>query len=56
VRTTLECSVLVVGFVLGGDVGVGTVLIALGIGPLTHFALRRFHLPVHADTPEVMGE
>jgi uncharacterized membrane protein YczE len=56
VRTTLECSVLVVGFALGGDVGVGTVLIALGIGPLTHFALRRFHLPVHTDTPEVLGE
>ncbi len=56
VRTTMECSVLVVGFVLGGHVGVGTVLIALGIGPLTHAALRRFHLPVHGDTPEVLGE
>src|SRR5262249_197176 len=26
VRTVLECSVLVAGFILGGDVGVGTVL------------------------------
>ena len=56
VRTILECSVLVAGFVLGGNVGVGTVLIALAIGPLTHFFLRRFHLPVHDDSPEVMGE
>jgi uncharacterized membrane protein YczE len=55
VRTTIECSVLVVGFLLGGKVGIGTVLIALTIGPLTHAALRRFHLPVH-DAPEVMGE
>jgi uncharacterized membrane protein YczE len=56
VRTVLECSVLVVGFVLGGEVGIGTVLIAFSLGPLTHAGLRRFHLPVHDDTPEVMGE
>ena len=56
VRTVLECSVLVVGFAFGGEVGVGTVLIAFALGPLTHAALRRFHLPVHDDAPEVMGE
>ena len=56
VRTVIECSVLVVGFLLGGKVGIGTVVIALAIGPLTHAGLRRFHLPVHDDAPEVMGE
>jgi uncharacterized membrane protein YczE len=56
VRTTIECSALVAGFLLGGRVGVGTVLIALTIGPLTHAGLRRFHLPVSDDAPEVMGE
>jgi uncharacterized membrane protein YczE len=56
VRTVIECSVLVVGFALGGEVGIGTVLIAFSLGPLTHAGLRRFHLPVHDDTPEVMGE
>jgi uncharacterized membrane protein YczE len=56
VRTIIECSVLVVGFVLGGEVGIGTVLIAFLIGPLTHAGLRRFHLPVHDDAPEVLGE
>ena len=56
VRTVIECSVLVVGFCLGGKVGIGTVLIAFSLGPLTHAGLRRFHLPVHDDTPEVMGE
>jgi uncharacterized membrane protein YczE len=35
VRTCLELSVLTVGFLLGGSVGVGTVLFAFGIGPLT---------------------
>ena len=56
VRTVIECSALVVGFLLGGKVGIGTVVIALSIGPLTHAGLRRFHLPVHDDAPEVMGE
>jgi uncharacterized membrane protein YczE len=56
VRTILECSVLVVGFLLGGSVGIGTVVIALSLGPLTHFALHRFHLPVHDDAGEVLGE
>jgi uncharacterized membrane protein YczE len=56
VRTMMECSVLAAGIALGGNVGVGTVIIALAIGPLTHAGLRRFHLPVHDDAPEVMGE
>lgn len=41
VRTLIEGSVLVVGFVLGGPVGVGTVLFALGIGPLVGWFLPR---------------
>jgi uncharacterized membrane protein YczE len=56
VRTILECGVLVVGFALGGEVGIGTVLIAFSLGPLTHAGLRRFHLPVDTETAEVMGE
>jgi uncharacterized membrane protein YczE len=56
VRTVLEVSALGAGFALGGTVGVGTVVIALTIGPLTHLALRRFHLPVRAPTQEVLGE
>ncbi|MFB4351166.1 YitT family protein [Microbacterium sp. CR_7] len=34
VRTLIEGSVLLIGFLLGGPVGVGTVLFAFGIGPL----------------------
>jgi uncharacterized membrane protein YczE len=56
VRTVLECSVLVAGYALGGDVGVGTLLLAFTIGPVTHAGLRRFHLPVSDDAPEVLGE
>lgn len=35
VRTALELTVLAAGWLLGGTVGVGTVLYALAIGPLT---------------------
>ncbi|MFP5488189.1 MAG: YczE/YyaS/YitT family protein [Acidimicrobiia bacterium] len=36
VRTTIEVIVLSFGWLLGGSVGVGTVLYALAIGPLVH--------------------
>jgi uncharacterized membrane protein YczE len=36
VRTTIEATVLLTGFLLGGTVGIGTVLYALTIGPITH--------------------
>ncbi|QNN54481.1 YczE/YyaS/YitT family protein [Nocardioides mesophilus] len=39
VRTVLEVSVLVVGWLLGGTVGVGTVLYAVAIGPIAHALL-----------------
>ncbi|MFF3486908.1 YitT family protein [Streptomyces sp. NPDC002701] len=42
VRTTLEVAVVTTGFVLGGTVGVGTVLYALAIGPLAQLFLRVF--------------
>ncbi|KAK1183529.1 hypothetical protein B7755_038640 [Streptomyces sp. NBS 14/10] len=44
-RTTIEVTVLAVGFALGGSVGVGTVLYALTIGPLAQYFLRFFALP-----------
>lgn len=40
VRTTIELTVLVSGWLLGGSVGVGTVVYALGIGPLVQLILR----------------
>lgn len=35
VRTAIELTVLAVGWLLGGTVGIGTVIYALAIGPLT---------------------
>lgn len=42
VRTSIEVSVLAVGFALGGTVGLGTVLYALSIGPLLQVLLPAF--------------
>ena len=42
VRTGLEVTVLVIGWLLGGTVGVGTVLYALSIGPLAHVFIPLF--------------
>jgi uncharacterized membrane protein YczE len=42
VRTGLELTVLLVGWLLGGTVGVGTVAYALAIGPLAHVFIPLF--------------
>ncbi|SIT73458.1 Uncharacterized membrane protein YczE [Microbacterium sp. RU33B] len=38
-RALVEISVLIIGWILGGTVGIGTVLFAVLIGPLVHVAL-----------------
>ncbi|GAS95080.1 integral membrane protein [Mycolicibacterium canariasense] len=40
VRTAIEATVLAAGWLLGGTVGVGTVVYAFGIGPLVQLILR----------------
>lgn len=44
VRTAIELGVLAIGWLLGGTVGVGTVLYALTIGWVVHYALPFFTL------------
>jgi uncharacterized membrane protein YczE len=54
-RTTIEVTVLVIGFLLGGTVGLGTVLYAVLIGPLVQvfLPLAMVNLPNRAtgETP-----
>lgn len=55
-RALVELSVLLIGWLLGGTVGIGTVLFAFLIGPLVHLALplldtRRGATPRMAATP-----
>jgi uncharacterized membrane protein YczE len=56
VRTVIEVTVLVIGFLLGGTVGVGTVLYAVTIGPLAHVFIPLFAVRTHpAAAPAVAG-
>jgi uncharacterized membrane protein YczE len=47
-RTGLELAALLLGWVLGGTVGIGTLVFALGIGPAVELSFR-----VLARTPLV---
>ncbi len=40
IRGSIEITVLLIGFFLGGPVGMGTILLALGIGPSVQFAFK----------------
>jgi uncharacterized membrane protein YczE len=42
VRTGIEATVLLIGWLLGGTVGIGTVVYAVGIGPLAHVFIPLF--------------
>jgi uncharacterized membrane protein YczE len=42
VRTGIELTVLATGWLLGGTVGVGTIVYALSIGPLAHVFVPLF--------------
>ncbi|MFZ5854047.1 MAG: YczE/YyaS/YitT family protein [Chloroflexota bacterium] len=65
-RTAIELSVLVLGFLLGGTVGLGTVVFAFGIGPIVQWALpifdqtgrvvRRRELRILEESPGTLGE
>jgi len=48
VRTGLELTVLGAGWLLGGPVGIGTVLYAMTIGPLVQFFLPRVTVSLEA--------
>jgi uncharacterized membrane protein YczE len=49
VRAVIEIGALVVGWLLGGTVGVGTVIFALAMGPLVHFFIEKLSLHPQPD-------
>ncbi len=51
VRTVLELTVLGVGWLLGGTVGLGTLAFALSIGPLAQLFIPMFTVPAHDGAP-----
>lgn len=46
-RTLVEVSALTIGWLLGGSVGIGTVVFALAIGPLVQFFLPYVTVDLH---------
>ena len=56
VRVALELTVVALGWMLGGTVGVGTVAAAILIGPACQFFMRIFHIPLSSDAePKVVA-
>jgi uncharacterized membrane protein YczE len=51
VRTAIEVTVLAGGWLLGGSVGVGTVLYAVTIGPLAHYFIPHLSIPDRRAAP-----
>ena len=59
VRTSLEVTVLAIGWLLGGNVGFGTLAFALLVGPLVNWTMPLFYIrprPVRADDLTVGAE
>ena len=54
VRTVIELSVLAIGWLLGGNVGVGTIAFALLIGPMVNVTLPLLRVPVAEKKEEVL--
>jgi len=44
IRTSIELTVLIIGYLLGGSVGIGTLVYALAIGPLIQLCLPWFRV------------
>lgn len=55
VRTVIEVTVLGIGAALGGTIGIGTVVLAFGIGPAAHLALYALRLREPASEPTGVG-
>ena len=51
VRTGIELVVLAIGWMLGGTVGIGTVIYALAIGPILHRTLPMFTIRDNEAVP-----
>lgn len=56
VRTGIEASVLLTGWLMGGDAGWGTLAFALAIGPMCAVTMRWFAVEPHAPTTPLAGD
>lgn len=54
-RTVVEVSVMIIGILLGGKIGIGTFVFAFGIGPLVQIMLKVFRMS-NAQVAAAEGE
>ncbi len=52
VRTSIEVAVFALGWALGGTVGIGTLLYAVAIGPLSHISIPLLTIGRRAGQPQ----
>lgn len=52
IRTGIEVAVLAIGWLMGGTVGIGTVLYAISIGPVVHVTLPLLTVPSGTTSAE----
>jgi uncharacterized membrane protein YczE len=55
VRTAIEVTVLLIGWTLGGNVGLGTLVFALAVGPLCSLTLPFFAIRLPKDAATASG-
>ena len=56
IRGIIELSVLVIGFLLGGKIGIGTVIVGIGIGPVIQLTFQRLNFDVSSIEHEYLFE
>jgi uncharacterized membrane protein YczE len=53
-RAIIEITVVVVGWILGGPLGLGTLIFALLIGPAVQWAFKLFNVHPHRPETEIV--
>lgn len=53
IRGTIEVAAVIMGALMGGVVGIGTIIFALAIGPLIHRCVIVLGVQIHERAPEV---
>ena len=51
-RTATEATVLLIGWLMGGQIGFGTIIFAVTIGPLMQLSLRLFKFSTHREVEQ----
>lgn len=56
IRNSMEITALTVGYLLGGPVGIGTVIISLGLGPTIQLVFKMFNFDAKAVNHRQLGD